>query len=325
MCRPGALASSRSANRGDAVDEVLGVVEQQQQLLVGDERRDGRERRDTGDLRCAERAGDLGRDLRGVAERRQLREPHAVRVAVHEPAGSLQHQPGLAGPARADEGHQPVPLDERRHLGELLVASDEARQLDRQVRTARAQRPKRREVSFEVADDDLVDLLRPVDVAKPVRAEVLELDRLREPVAGEHGRDRGADDLAAVGDGEDPRHPIEGGTEVVPVARLGGARVERHPDPQRAGLVPGRIAQRALGGDRRVDGRDGVGEDREHPVAGRLDHAAAMPVDARAQEPIVLGERRTHPVGVLFPEARAALDVREQEGRHRAQDIGRTG
>ena len=96
-----------------------------------------------------------------------------------------------------------------------------------------------------------------------------------EPIAGEHGGDRGADDLAAVGDGEDPRHPIEGGTEVVAVARLGGARVERHPDPQRAGLVPGRIAQRTLGGDRRVDGRDGVGEDRQHPVAGRLDHAPA--------------------------------------------------
>ena len=104
----------------DTVDEVLGVVEQEQHLLVGDERRDGRERRDAGDLRCAERARDLGRDLRGVAERRQLGEPHAVRVAVDEPAGGLEHQPGLAGPARADERHQPVTLDERRDLGELL-------------------------------------------------------------------------------------------------------------------------------------------------------------------------------------------------------------
>ena len=303
----------------DAVDEVLRVVEQEQQLLVGDERRDRREGRDARDLWCAERARDLGRDLRGVAERRQLGEPHAVLVAVDEPAGSLQHQPGLARPARADERHEPVTLDERRYLGELLLSSDEARQLDRQVGSARAQRAERREVSIEVADDDLVDLLGTVDVAKPVRAEVHELDRRREPIAGEHGGDRGADDLAAVGDGEDPRHPIEGGTEEVPVACLGGTRVERHPDPQRAGLVPGRIAQRTLGGDRRVDGSHGVGEDRQHPVAGRLDHAAAMPVDARAEEPIMLGERRPHPVGVLFPEARTALDVREQEGRDRAQ------
>ena len=129
----------------DAVDEVLGVVEQEQQVLVGEERRDGRDRRDAGDLRRAERARDLGRDLRRVAERRQLREPHAVGVAVDEAAGSLEHQPGLAGPARADERHEPVTLDERRDSAELLLASDEARQLDRQVGAARAQRAERRE------------------------------------------------------------------------------------------------------------------------------------------------------------------------------------
>ena len=69
----------------------------------------------------------------------------------------------------------------------------------------------------------------------------------------------------------------------------------------------------------------GVGEDRQHPVAGRLDHAAAMRVDARAQEPIMLGERRAHRSCVLFPETRAPLDVREQEGRDAAQDVGGVG
>ena len=200
MRRPGAFASSRSARRRDAVDEVLRVVEQEQQILVGDERRDRRDRRDAGDLWCAERARDLGRDLRRVAERRQLGEPHAVRVAVEETAGSLEHQAGLAGPARADERHEPVALDERRDLRELLLAADEARQLDRQVGAARAQRAERRERPWEVVDDHLVDLLGPVDVAQAMRAEVHELDRRREPVAGEDGRDRGTDDLAAVPD-----------------------------------------------------------------------------------------------------------------------------
>ena len=126
-----------------------------------------------------------------------------------------------------------------------------------------------------------------------------------------------------MGDGEDPRNAIEGGTEEVPVARLGGTGVERHPNTQRADLVPGRVAQGSLGSDRRVDGRYGVGEDRQHPVAGRLDHAAAMRVDARAQEPIMLRERRAHLGCVLFPEAGAPLDVREQEGRDAAQEVGR--
>ena len=60
-------------------------------------------------------------------------------------------------------------------------------------------------VARQVGDDDLVDLLGPVDVAQPVRPEVDELDPGRQPVAGEDGRDRRADDLAAVADREDPR------------------------------------------------------------------------------------------------------------------------
>ena len=124
---------------------MLRVVEQEQQILVGEERRDGRDRGDARDLGRAERARDLGRDLRRVAERRQLGEPHAVRVAVEEAAGGLEHQPGLAGPARADERDEPVALDQRHDLGELLLPADEARQLDRQVGSARAQRAERRE------------------------------------------------------------------------------------------------------------------------------------------------------------------------------------
>ncbi len=197
---PGACASSRSASVATPSTRCSALSSSSSRSLSARNAVTVAMRRDARDLRCAEGARDLGRDLRRVAERRQLREPDAVRVAVEEAAGGLQHQAGLAGPAGADEGDEPVAPDERRDLGQLLLPADEARQLDRQVGAARAQRAKGRELPREVVDDHLVDLLGPVDVAEAVPAEVDELDRRRQPIAGEDGRDRRADDLAAVPD-----------------------------------------------------------------------------------------------------------------------------
>ena len=241
---------------------------------------------------------------------------------VEEPARGLEHEAGLPGPARADEGDEPVALDQRRDLRQLLLPADEARQRERQVGAARAQRAERREVSWEVGHDQLVDLLGPVDVPQPVRAEIDELDRCSEPVAGEIGGDRRADDLAAVPDGQDPRHPVERRAEVIAIAGLRGPDVERHPHPERAGLAPGRVAERSLGGECRVNCVDRIVEHGQHPVAGRLDHRATARLDGHAQEVIVLGEGPTHRTSALLPETRAPLDVREQEGGRRTLGDG---
>ena len=157
--------------------------------------------------------------------------------------------------------------------------------------------------TVEVVDDDLVDLLGPVDVAEAVRAEVHELDRRREPITGEDGRDRGADDLAAVRDGEDPRHAIERRDRSSP-RRAPRRRPRGAPSGRAAGRSRPRSHRAAPAGRRsQRRWRRRVGEDRQHPVAGRLDHGAAMRVDARAQEPIVLGERRAHPCRRAPPRA----------------------
>ena len=53
-----------------------------------------------------------------------------------------------------------------------------------------------------------------------------------------------------------------------------------------------------------------------HAVAGHLDDGAAVALDGRARQRVVARERRLHPLGVRFPQARAALDVGEEERRH---------
>jgi hypothetical protein len=63
------------------------------------------------------------------------------------------------------------------------------------------------------------------------------------------------------------------------------------------------------GGDRVVSGVEGSVE----PVAGRLDHEAIVRLDGGAHDRIVTGERRPHRLGMLFPEARRALEIGEQE------------
>ena len=101
------------------------------------------------DLRCTDRARDLRWDLRRVAKRSQLGEPDPVGEAVEQTVGSLEHQPGLAGPARADEGDQPMASEEAGDFLELALTADEAGQLDRQVRATCAQRAERRELDRE--------------------------------------------------------------------------------------------------------------------------------------------------------------------------------
>ena len=52
----------------------------------------------------------------------------------------------------------------------------------------------------QVGDRDLEDLLGPVEVAQPMRAQVAQLDAGRQAVAGQDRRHRRAEDLAAVAD-----------------------------------------------------------------------------------------------------------------------------
>jgi hypothetical protein len=89
--------------------------------------------------------------------------------------------------------------------------------------------------------------------------------------------------------------------------------VDRHPDAERTDLAPVGVAQGALAVERRGDRVDGVGEDRDQPVAGGLDHGSSAALDDRPEQRVVEGERSGHRRRPLLPQPGAALDVGDQE------------
>ena len=163
--------------------------------------------------------------------------------------------------------------------------------------------------------DELVQVLGAPEVAQVVLAEVEEAGAVREPLRGERPGGRREQHLAAVPGRHDPGGAVHGGAEVVAAPLLGLPAVDAHPHPQRAGLAPRLGDQAALRGEARRRRVDRAGEDRHHPVAGRLDHRAAGSLDGVAQDRVVPAEGDLHAVRELLPQARAALQVGEQEGQ----------
>ena len=182
-----------------------------------------------------------------------------------------------------------------------------------------------REVPRQVVDHHLVDLLRSVHVAQAVRSpRSTRSTDAGSAVAGQDGRDGGADDLAAVRDRQDPRHSVE--------RRYRSSR-RRGPRRRRRGAPSGRAAGRSRPRSRARRARcaasaastaaTGSAKTASIPSPVVLIDRAAARLDALAQERVVLGERRAHRPRVLLPQARASLDVREEEGRNRAGGAGR--
>ena len=109
------------------VEEVLEVVEEQEEVLVGDVLGEAVVGSD-GPSCFLEHEG-------GVAQRCERHPEDAVGVVVAGCGRGLQGEPGLAGAAGAGEGEQAnvVAGEEREHLGELVLAAEERGCGDRQV------------------------------------------------------------------------------------------------------------------------------------------------------------------------------------------------
>jgi hypothetical protein len=76
-----------------------------------------------------------------VAERRQLDEPHAVRVAAELLARSVECKPRLADAARAEQRDDAVPAEQIADTAEVVVATDQGGRRNRQVVGRRQLRP----------------------------------------------------------------------------------------------------------------------------------------------------------------------------------------
>lgn len=271
-----------------------------------------------GRLANVQGTGDLPLDEGRIDHRGKLDEPGAVPVAVEEFRGGLEHHTGLAGPTDAHERDRPMILEQPADLGEFALAAHEGGHLDRQVRAMRFKRAERREFRCEASRPDLEHPLREIEITQPVLASIYELVPVGSRVRKERPAGAGDKDLATVADREQPGDAVEDGPEIVVVAALGGARVNRHPHPERTRASPVVRGERSLSFQRRADRGAHRVEHGEQPVPGGLDDDAAGVPDHGCQQPIVRLERGCHRLVVIFPEAGAALDVRDQERtRHR--------
>lgn len=95
---------------------------------------------------------------------------------------------------------------------------------------------------------------------------------------------------------------------------VGRARMQGHADPDRARLAPQLGSERALRGERgRHTLRCGV-EGGAERVPDNLEDVAAGQLDRLVEQPVMADQGALHRLGMLLPEPRAALDVREEEG-----------
>ena len=175
-------------------------------------------------------------------------------------------------------------------------------------------------MSSAVSQSELENALRASKVAQLAHPQVGEHDVIGQRVDDEFGRRTRAQDLAARGQRPQSGGAVDRPSEVVAVAKLDLAGVQRHPDThglaQRPRLAGDRFLQLDGGGGRR---RRPL-EDRERRIAlaARLDQPSAAGCDDLFDELVVSGQRHRHGVGVCLPGRCRPLDVGQQKG-HGAQ------
>jgi hypothetical protein len=304
------------------------LVQHEEQATRRERGHDRLERRPSGGLANARRGGDgLGNGGR-IRHGGEVREPHAVRVVRgrlgREPAGETR----LAAAAGPGEGEEARAFERPAQGGEVRLAADEARRLQRKAEGRRLRGPRRRDPRREVGVDELEDPFRLAEVAQAVEPQVAQRRAIGEVVAREAGGGEREEGLSAVRGGQQPGGAVQGGPEVVAPALLRPAGVERRADAQRLRAVPGLAGDPALRFESGGDSLSGPLEDGAEGVAGGREHAPAAGLDRVPQDGVVARQGRTHPLGALLPEARAALDVGEEEregGARRHRAFGRGG
>ena len=272
------------------------------------------QRRATRLLGHVEHANGFAGDQRRVAQRRQVQEPHAVRVQVQLFGRHLQRQPRLAQPAHAEQRDQPRLLQRVLDLVQLAFAADERAALVRQVvgdvldrhpPVAGAHDAKdllavrgRDEACFGVADlEDLDRFGHALDQPVTVRLQLQR--RLAEVVARFGGEQR----LAATRQ----RHDACGGRlgQAVDLQRLRAARdvvgivlaQDHRPDVQPGSRLQRHRhrRQRPVVGERVPDRLRGIVEQQQHAV-GLVDLAPVPLRQQVARDTVVrrpdLGHRR---------------------------------
>ena len=171
--------------RSGGAEHLLEVVEDQQHPAATDAIRDRLHGAVPQLLLQAEGLADrAGHELR-IRDRRQRHEGDAVGKGVGSREGRLDREARLARAAGAGQGQQPRPVQQLADALDLRLAADEAGQLGGQDLEARRDGPDRRKVGRQARDDQLVQVLRAVEVLEPVLALVGQ----RDPVGQRSGHE----------------------------------------------------------------------------------------------------------------------------------------
>ena len=113
----------------------------------------------------------------------------------------------------------------------------------------------------------------------------------------------------------DARGTIDGSAEIIVLAAFAHTCVHAATYVQRKAFGQCVIRERNLRLDARDDCVAGILECCMHPVPRRLDDNAVLALDGLPEKPVVATKRTTHPLRLILPKARAALDVSKEEGR----------
>ena len=118
-------AEQLAGQRGDRVAQVFRPVEHDQPRGLGQGRGDGLGQRHPRLVRHPEARGQRGDQRLGLAHGLQRDERDRDRGC--RPAEGFHREPGLARPARPDQGQQPGALQQADKFSQLTAAADEAR------------------------------------------------------------------------------------------------------------------------------------------------------------------------------------------------------
>jgi hypothetical protein len=151
---------------------VLAVVQDQEHALRSQVIAQGIQDRASGFLVHAQRRDYRLRNQVRIEHRSQFDQPCPRGKGIEHLGGQPQGEARLARPARTGQREKPVRGQERPQVGQLPLASDEARELRGQIVGLCALRSQRRKIDRQVGCDQLEQALGVGEVFEPMLAEI---------------------------------------------------------------------------------------------------------------------------------------------------------
>ncbi len=281
--------------------QVFAVVEHQQQLPVAhivDQRVDHRPPHVI--LDAQDRSHGLRHEAL-VGDRRQLNEPHTIRIFIDDVGGDLQRQPRLADPADSTECQEPRFLEGCLDFLLLALAANERRDLLRQVIRNRLQRSQCREIRTQLRMLDLIDVLGARQIAQANATEIAQRHAVGQPVPNKVGDSLRNQHLPTVRRTHDPCGTIDGAAEVITVTPFDHARVHAATHAQDKSVAAAGCVERNLECNGRRHCVAGIRERCVHAIPGGFHDNAVIALHGVARDPVMAEQRVPHALRLLLP------------------------